>query len=186
VIVFMEAYRGDRRPREIYIGLRLYRVTTRFKGDTVNHLAEPSEPTSFSDADYRRLAAFRHALRGFLVFSEAAARAAGVTAQQHQALLAIKGAVLPACATVGGLAEQLQLQPNSAAELTDRMVKGGLLVRATAPHDRRKVVLTLTDDAEDVLRRLSAAHVRELRVAAPVLEGLLAVLKAKDMAPAAP
>ena len=35
-----------------------------------------------SDADYARLAAFRHALRDFLNFSEAAAARIGLTGQQ--------------------------------------------------------------------------------------------------------
>ena len=73
-------------------------------------------------ADYQRLAAFRHALRRFLAFSEAAARSAGITPQQHQALLAIKAAPSAAGVTVGYLAGQLLLQPHSAAELADRMV----------------------------------------------------------------
>ncbi len=41
--------------------------------------------------DYLRLAEFRHILRRFLVFSGRAAEHAGLIAQQHQALLAIKG-----------------------------------------------------------------------------------------------
>ena len=42
-------------------------------------------------SQYETLAAFRYALRRFIRFSEEAAQAAGVTAQQYQALLAIKG-----------------------------------------------------------------------------------------------
>ena len=44
-----------------------------------------------TQADYEALAEFRYALRQFLHFSEDAARAAGLTPQQHQAMLAIKG-----------------------------------------------------------------------------------------------
>jgi DNA-binding MarR family transcriptional regulator len=44
-----------------------------------------------SDREYEMLASFRHALRRFLSFSEEAARVVGLTPQQHQALLAIKG-----------------------------------------------------------------------------------------------
>jgi DNA-binding MarR family transcriptional regulator len=128
-------------------------------------------------ADYRRLAAFRHALRRFLAFSETAARASGLTPQQHQALLAIKGASVGDTATIGYLADQLLLAPNSAAELADRMVKSGLLTRAEAGDDRRRVVLSLTPSAEAALDGLSAAHLRELRDAAPVLDGLLQSLK---------
>ncbi len=110
--------------------------------------------------DYRRLAAFRHTLRRFLAFSEAAARDAGITPQQHQALLAIKGALDPEAVTVGYLAEQLLLQPNSAAELADRMVRCGLLRAPPSRDDRRRVVLSLTPSAEQVLRALSADHIR--------------------------
>lgn len=128
-------------------------------------------------SDYRRLAAFRHALRRFLAFSEAAARAAGITPQQHQALLAIKGAERPQAATVGYLAEQLLLQPHSAAELAERMVKSGLLERRQSAADRRRVVLALTPAAEGVLRDLSADHIRELRQSARVIDGLFNVLR---------
>jgi DNA-binding MarR family transcriptional regulator len=128
-------------------------------------------------ADYRRLAAFRHSLRRFLAFSEAAARGAGITPQQHQSLLAIKGAPSPEDVTVGYLAGQLLLQPNSAAELADRMVNCGLLVRDEAPDDRRRVVLSLSPSAEKALQALSAAHIRELRESAPVLDSLLELLK---------
>jgi len=128
-------------------------------------------------ADYQRLAAFRHALRRFLAFSEAAARAAGITPQQHQALLAIKGAAGPEHATVGFLADQLLLQPHSAAELAERMVKSGLLLRRESAADRRRVVLALTPAADRVLRDLSADHIRELRQSAPVIDGLFDVLK---------
>ncbi len=128
-------------------------------------------------ADYRRLAAFRHALRRFLAFSETAARKAGITPQQHQALLAIKGAVRPEAMTVGYLAGQLLLQPNSAAELADRMVRCRLLVRTKARTDRRRVVLSLTAAADKALHSLSAAHIRELRGSVPVVHGLIELLK---------
>ncbi len=38
-------------------------------------------------SDYQTLAEFRYLLRQFLTFSESVARRAGLTAQQHQALL---------------------------------------------------------------------------------------------------
>ena len=46
--------------------------------------------TTISDAEYQALAAFRAELRRFLRFSEDAARAAGLSPQQHQLLLAIR------------------------------------------------------------------------------------------------
>ena len=45
---------------------------------------------SLSSADYLRLAAFRHALRSFLNFSEVAAAGIGLTGAQYQALLVVR------------------------------------------------------------------------------------------------
>ena len=45
----------------------------------------------FRDRDYRRLLEFRTALRQFLYWSETQAVAAGITAAQHQLLLAVRG-----------------------------------------------------------------------------------------------
>jgi DNA-binding MarR family transcriptional regulator len=147
-------------------------------GSTRAKKGVPAKPP-IRPTDYRRLAAFRHALRRFLAFSEAAARDAGITPQQHQALLAIKGAAGAQTATVGYLAEQLLLQPHSAAELAERMVKSGLLERRQSAADRRRVVLSLTPAAERVLRDLSTDHIRELRQSAPVIGGLFDVLSPK-------
>jgi hypothetical protein len=48
-------------------------------------------PRSLGRADFETLAEFRYLLRQFGAFSAAAARQAGLTAQQHQVLLAVKG-----------------------------------------------------------------------------------------------
>ena len=81
-----------------------------------------------SKSQYEMLAAFRYALRQFLHFSEEAAHAAGITPQQHQALLAVKGFRGRDCVTVGELAERLQLRHHSAVGLVDRLVAEGLMV----------------------------------------------------------
>jgi hypothetical protein len=72
-------------------------------------------PRPIVKADYEALAAFRHALREFLDFSQAAARRAGLTPQQHQALLAIKGYPGREVVTVRELAERLLLRHHSAS-----------------------------------------------------------------------
>ncbi len=127
-------------------------------------------------ADYRTLAAFRYALNRFLCFSLAAARAAGLSPQQHQALLAIKGFPVREWVTVGELAERLQLRHHSAVGLVDRLADRGLVRRARAAADRRRVQVTLTSRGEAVLARLSAAHRTELRQVGPELQSLLARL----------
>lgn len=51
----------------------------------------PSRPRRLAAADYQALAELRYLLRGFTSFSTTAALCSGLTAQQHQALLAVKG-----------------------------------------------------------------------------------------------
>ena len=122
-----------------------------------------------SKSQYELLAAFRYALRQFLHFSEEAAHAAGVTPQQHQALLAVKGFPGRDCVTVGELAERLQLRHHSAVGLIDRLVVEKLVARAPSARDRRQVFVQLTSRGENVLERLSSAHNEQLKRMGPEL-----------------
>jgi DNA-binding MarR family transcriptional regulator len=124
--------------------------------------------------DYRLLAEFRFVQRRFLAFSEAAARRAGLTPQQHQALLAIKGH--DGASTVGDLARQLLIRHHSAVGLSNRLAAAALLKRTPDPRDRRRMTLSLTAKAERILARLSTAHRDELRRLAPTLRAILAEL----------
>lgn len=133
--------------------------------------------------DYQALAAFRYQIRRFLHFSEQAARSAGVEPQQHQALLAIKG-LTAASATIGDLAEQLQIQHHSAVELVNRLVEHGLVARQRDSADRRRVLVRLTAGGEATLHELSRHHLAELRSTGPALIAALDRLIAKA-APAA-
>jgi DNA-binding MarR family transcriptional regulator len=125
-------------------------------------------------AEYEALAAFRAALRRFTAFSAEAARVAGLTPQQHQALLAIKGA--PGgrdTLSVGEIAASLLIRPNSAVELVNRLAELELVRRAADPADSRRVQVGLTERSERVLHDLSAAHLRELAAIRPALLALL-------------
>src|SRR5687768_13350845 len=128
---------------------------------------------ALSKADYEALAAFRHALRRFLDFSGEAAKTAGLTPQQHQALLAIKGFPDRDRVTVGELAEQLVQRHHSTVGLVDRLEALGLVRREADPADRRRAMVALTDRAEEVLAGLSAIHRAELRRLRPSLAALL-------------
>jgi DNA-binding MarR family transcriptional regulator len=119
--------------------------------------------------DYTALADFRYEIRRFLNFSETAARAAGIEPHQHQALLVIKGLPAFQIATVGVLAERLQIQHHSAVELTDRLEAKGLIRRARGQADRREVLLGLTLRGEKLLQELTLAHRTELQSAGPKL-----------------
>lgn len=127
---------------------------------------------SVTDADYAVLADFRHTLRLFMAFSESRAAAAGLTAQQHQALLAIRAAQ-PGTATIGYVAERLILKPHSATGLVHRLEALGLLMRRPSVADRRQSLLELTANAETILADLSATHREEIRRLRPLLTALL-------------
>lgn len=123
--------------------------------------------------DYAALAAFRYALRRFLSFSAAAAREAGISASQHQALLAIKGFPGKEVISVGELAERLDLRHHSAVGMVDRLVRRRLVRRDRDSADRRRVRVSLTHRGEALLQGLSAAHRDELRRLGPELRRLL-------------
>ena len=126
-----------------------------------------------SKAQYETLAAFRYALRQFLRFSEKAALGAGITPQQHQALLAIKGFPKHDSVTVSELAERLQLRHHSVVGLIDRLVEEKLVLRTPSEKDRRQVLIRLTPRGEKVLGKLSFAHSKQLKQIGPELKLLL-------------
>ena len=126
-----------------------------------------------SKSQYEALAAFRFALRKFLRFSEDAAAAAGITPQQHQALLAIKGFPGRDHVSVRELAERLQVRHHSAVGLLDRLVAEKLVARTASPEDRRRVHIQLTSRGEKMLEELTASHRDQLRHIGPEISHLL-------------
>ena len=128
-----------------------------------------------TDADFATLSSFRYALRRFQQFSADAAADAGLTPQQHQALLAIRASEGREM-LVGALAERLMLKPHSATELINRVEKIGLVARAAGETDRRQVAVRLTAKGEQLLNGLSEAHRAELRRLKPLLGELMSKL----------
>lgn len=126
-----------------------------------------------AEVDYETLSELRYLMRRFAAFSEAEARSAGLTPQQHQALLAIRGFPGSGRATIGELAERLSLRPHSTVGLVDRLVSKGLLRRHVDRADRRRVRLGLTRRSQSLLAGLSLAHRDEVRRLAPLLRALL-------------
>jgi DNA-binding MarR family transcriptional regulator len=123
--------------------------------------------------DYKALAQFRYQLRKFLSFSKAAASKAGLTPQQHQALLAIKGFSGPNSISVGDLAQFLFIRHHTAVELMDRITKLGLVKRVVDNDDCRRVLLKLTRRGELRLQAVSKMNFEELRSAGPALTRIL-------------
>ncbi len=127
---------------------------------------------TFGDDEYRALAAFRTELRRFLAFSADAAGEAGLTPQQHQLLLAVRGHPGPGPASVSDVADALLLKRHSATELVGRAADAGLVVRTEDPDDARRTLVVLTDAGEQVLAALSDLHARELPRLRQVVAGL--------------
>jgi DNA-binding MarR family transcriptional regulator len=125
---------------------------------------------------YAQLAAWRRALRTFLRFSERAGADVGLGSQQYQAMLVVRGWAEERPVTIGDLAGELFIKHNSAVGLVDRLVRQGLVTRATSSADRRKVELALTPRGRTVLAALAALHRRELRRLGPVFNRFLAAV----------
>ena len=120
-------------------------------------------PEALTKHDFEALARFRFGIRRYLRFSEETVRRHGVTPQQYQLLLAIKGFPGRDWAVVRELADRLQLRHHSVVELVNRAQAQGLVYRAADPDDARAVRVVLTDQGEHLLGRLSALHRDELR-----------------------
>jgi DNA-binding MarR family transcriptional regulator len=120
----------------------------------------PTTAPPVGDAEFVRLLEFRDGLRRFLRWSDRQAQDAGLSAGQHQLLLAVRGHQgLP---SVGDVAAHLLLRHHSAVELVDRAERAGLLRRIADDADQRVVRLELTADGEARLAHLAAAHLEEL------------------------
>ena len=109
---------------------------------------------------YAKAAEFRAALRRFLRTSEDAARAAGMTPQQHLLLLQIAGSP-DGTATVSGLVEKLALTQSAVTELVQRAEQAGLVRRSTSAVDGRVAHLSLTKDGETRLAKVHGVLGRE-------------------------
>ena len=86
------------------------------------------------------------------------AKNAGVTSQQYQALLSIKGFSSQKPMFVGELPRLLLIKHHTTVELVDRMVKLGLFRRTGDAQDKRRVLVTLTKRGQLVLHKVAAIH----------------------------
>lgn len=135
------------------------------------------EATPVRDGDYARLLAVRTRLREFEHWSAEQAAAQGLTASQHQLLLAVRGHPDPSGPTIGEAAQYLMVRHHTAVELVDRTQELGLLVRHRDAADHRVVRLSLTARGRRTLARLAAAHLEELARLAAMLDDLAGDLR---------
>lgn len=122
-----------------------------------------SQLTELSKSDFEALASFRRALRHFLRFSEEGSRAVGLTPQQHQLLLGIKGQPGQDFANLRQIADFLQLKHQTVVGLVDRCEAAGLVERKPSTVDRRRVEVYLTPHGEALLSKLSIRNLDELK-----------------------
>jgi DNA-binding MarR family transcriptional regulator len=133
----------------------------------------PNDRVPSDAVNHAALAQFRYELRKFQAFSNAAAKKAGLTPQQHQALLAVRGFSDHEPVSVGDLAEFLLIRHHTAVELVDRMAKLELLTRVVDDSDGRRVLIKLTSEGEKRLQKLSQTNLNELRAIGPALTRML-------------
>lgn len=122
-----------------------------------------SNPAQLEQGDFEALSEFRYQLRRFLKFSEDAAHSVGLTPMHYLVLLHIKGFPGQDWATVGQIAERLQIQHHGAVALVSRCENAGLVSRSQGREDRRQVCVSLTAVGERQLRHLAELHRNELR-----------------------
>lgn len=136
---------------------------------------------NLTDDDFARLLEFRDGLRRFLHWSELRAKEVGLTAAQHQLLLAVRGHRGPP--SVGELAEHLGLRHHSTVELVDRAAQAGLVTRIADAVDQRVVRVVLTAEGESRLRDLSVVHLAELSRIGPKFAAFWKSLPTDDQLP---
>lgn len=124
----------------------------------------------------RTLAGFCRGLRQFLAFCEETARAAGVTALQYEALLAVKASQADRIA-LGELARELMLKSNAAVQMVDRLEAQALVSRAPSRTDGRVVDVVLTPKGDALIEALAASHLDHLARRRKPLADLLRRLK---------
>jgi DNA-binding MarR family transcriptional regulator len=124
----------------------------------------PDDPvTPLHKQDFEALSEFRYQLRRFLRFSEEAVQAHGVTPQQYLLMLHTQGFADRDWATVGELAERLQMVPHGAVALVKRCEAQDLVQRQRGDQDRREVQVSLTEKGASVLEKLAVLHREELK-----------------------
>ncbi|MEQ6289995.1 MarR family winged helix-turn-helix transcriptional regulator [Vogesella sp. GCM10023246] len=121
-----------------------------------------TQPAPLSKDDFQRLADFRYRLRRFLRFSEEMAQEHGLTPQQYQVLLQLRGYPGRDWATVAELAERLQTQHHSVVGLVSRCEALGLVQRTPGRDDKRCVEVSLLPRGEQLVEEMARAHRDEL------------------------
>ncbi|MGN5097747.1 MarR family winged helix-turn-helix transcriptional regulator [Aeromonas sp. 61P] len=114
-------------------------------------------------AQFEALSEFRYQLKRFLHFSETAAKELGLTPLQYLSLLHIQGYPGRDWASVGELAERLQMSHHATVALLTRCEELDLVERRKSENDKRRVDVHLTNKGRDYLQQLAQQHKAELQ-----------------------
>jgi DNA-binding MarR family transcriptional regulator len=115
-----------------------------------------------SEYQYCVLLTFRTAVREFLHWSAEQAEAVGLSAQQHQLLLAVRAHPGDQPPSISDLAGYLLIRHHSTVGLVNRVVEAGLVERRPDQSDQRVIRVVLTTKGKELIEKLSEAHLREL------------------------
>jgi len=121
-----------------------------------------TEKGKLSKETFEQLAELRYQMRMFIHFSEEASRKMGITPQQHQLFLMIKGYPGRDYATPTELSERLQIKHHTCLGLLSRAEHLDLVYRTQNKQDHRSVWIHLTSKGEELLEQLSQIHLDEL------------------------
>ena len=114
-------------------------------------------------SQYEALSEFRYQLRRFLHFSEEVAKTEELTPLQYLLMLHVEGFPGRNWATVGEIAERLQMKHHGTVALLTRCEALGLVERKKSTADKRRVEVHLLEEGQRRLARLAALHEAELR-----------------------
>lgn len=144
--------------------------------------AETQNMLPLSDDDYERLAHFRHTVRQFSRQTELEGRRLGLTPQQYQLMVAIKGFPGRDWANISELAERLQIRHNAVIGLVNRAEARELVTRKQddARLDRRVVQIHLTPTGERALLVMASALQAERKRVRESLDLLMQELEPKS------
>lgn len=122
-------------------------------------------------------------LLGIVIRSVAAAPVA-VTIPQHRVLVLLSE---DEPLGIGVLAAELGVNPSNASRLCDRLERVGLVARSRSPHDRRAVLVELTDRGRRNLEEVDQRRREEIAQLVAQLDGrgTLGVVAALDAVSAA-
>lgn len=130
-------------------------LTVRNKHDILSHMTS----TNPCLQDVALPALLRHARATYGAAMRQALDAAGYEDIPKNGLYVIGGLALDGGAIpLGQLIEELRVSKQAAGQLVDTLVKRGYLTRVGAPHDRRKLIVTLTERGRSAAARQAAAR----------------------------